>query len=344
MQGRWRTRIQPKVGSATAKSASQSLAVRMSSPEQRCVELARTQYGLITRAQALDCGMGRGAIRHRLESGRWQQVHRGVYRIAGLPESWHHRLLAGCLLGGPGSAASHRSAGELWELDAVPAGFLEITTARQIDRPPLIAHRTPLVETQITSRRGIPVTDPSRTLLDLAAVLREKDVERAFESALRRSLTDIETIVERLRLRGRSGRNGTTAWRRLLAKRDPTLVPTDSDFETLLDQLIERFGLPQPVRQFQIRDGRGQHVKWADFAYPRERVIIEADSIEFHMHSEAFRRDRNQTNELAALGWIVLRFTHWEVVNRPEQVAATIARTLGLVSAAEHPRTHLKLG
>lgn len=300
----------------------------MGSPEERCLELAATQYGLITRTQAQELGMGRGAIRHRLESGRWQQVHRGVYRISGLPESWHHRLLAGCLLGGRGSAASHRSAGELWELDAVPAGFLEITTPRQIDRPPLIAHRTPLGNAQITTRRGIPVTDPSRTLLDLAAVLREKDVERAFESALRRRLTDIDTMVERLRLRGRSGRNGTMSWRRLLAKRDPSLVPTDSDFETLLDQLIARFRLPQPVRQLRIQDRHGQHVKTADFAYPEQRVIIEADSIEFHMHSEAFRRDRNQTNELAALCWIVLRFTHWEVVNRPEQVAATIARTL----------------
>lgn len=332
------------MASTTAKDTASSLALDVASPEERCLELASTQYGLITRTQALELGMGSGAIRHRLESGRWHQLYRGVYRINGLPESWHQRLLAGCLLGGPDSAASHRSAGELWELDAVPAGFLEITAPRQIDRPPLISHRTPLAEAHIASRRGIPVTDPSRTLLDLGAVLREKDVERAFESALRRRLTDIDTMVERLRLRGRSGRNGTMPWRRLLAKRDPNLAPTDSDFETLLDQLIERFHLPQPVWQFQIRDARGQHVKWADFAYPRQRVIIEADSIEFHMHSEAFRRDRNQTNELAALGWIVLRFTHWEVVNRPEQVAATIARTLRLVDAVEHPRTHLKLG
>lgn len=285
-----------------------------------------------------------GAIRHRLESGRWESLHRGVYRIAGLPGSWQQSLMAACLLGGSGSAASHRAAGELWELDGVPAGFLEITTPRQINRPPLIAHRTPLDSKRIVYRRELPVTDVARTLLDLGSVLSDADLELAFESALRRRLTDIDSMVHVLLERGRSGRNGTRAWRELLEKRDPTLKPTDSSFETLLSRLIDRFHLPRPVRQLQIRDELGNHVKRVDFAYPAQRVAIEADSVEFHMSHEAFREDRRATNELTSLGWTVLRFTYWEVAHRAEQVAETIRRTLRLVGAVEPPRTHLKTG
>ena len=305
----------------------------MNEQERRCIAAARRQHGLITRTQALSFGMTTFTIIRKLETGRWEQVHRGVYRIAGLPDSWHMRLMAACLAGGPGSAASHRSAGELWQLDAIPAGLVEITTPRRIERPPLIAHRSALAEWETGTRQGIPTTDPTRTLLDLAAIVKPKELERAFESALRRRLTHVPLIVERLERWARSGRTGVGVWRALLEKRDPHLKPTESDFETLLDQVIERFGLPRPVRQANITDEAGRFIKRADFAYPDVRLVIEADSIEFHLTPEALQLDRSQTRQLLAAGWTVLRITHWELGNEPEHVAESVRRILWRLSS-----------
>lgn len=301
-------------------------------PEQRCLEIAKGQYGLITRSQALAAGMTTYVINRKIELGRWEVLHRGVYRIAGLPDSWHTRLMAACLAGGPGAAASHRSAGELWQLDAIPAGLIEITTPRRIERAPLLAHRSALGEWELSRRAGIPVTDPTRTLLDLAAVINKKDLERAYECALRRRLTHPELLAERLERWARSGRTGVTAWRHLLQKRDPSLKPTESDFETLLNQMLERFGLPQPVRQLEIRDEKGRFLKRADFAFPDARLVIEADSVEHHMTPEEFQRDRTQTRELVTAGWTVLRTTHLELADKPEVLADSIRRILWRLS------------
>lgn len=300
----------------------------MNGPERRCIEIARSQYGLITRSQALSSGLTTFVINRKLSTGRWELVHRGVYRIAGLPDSWHMRLMAACLAGGPASAASHRSAGELWQLDAIPAGLVEITTPRRIERPPLLAHRSALGPWEVRTRRGIPVTDPTRTLLDLAAIVSRKDLERAFESALRRRLTHVPMMAERLELWARSGRTGVSAWRSLLEKRDPQLKPTESDFETLFDLVIERFQLPQPLRQVNVTDGRGRFLKRADFFYPDVRLLIEADSVEYHLTPEALRRDRIQTRKLVAAGCTVMRTTHWELAHEPVDVADSIRSIL----------------
>lgn len=304
----------------------------MHDAEVSCAKLARTQHGLVTRAQALDAGMTEEQIRGRVCRGLWIPDHRCVYRFASVPESWHQRLLAACLAGGIGSAASHRAAGELWHLDGVPAGLVEITTPRRIERPPLIAHRSSLDEWEMSLRQGIPVTDPSRTLLDLAAVLKPDDLERAFESALRMQLTHVSLMVERLLLRARSGRNGVRAWRKLLEKRHPALRPTESDFETMMSQLIERFALPQPERQVVIRDEAGRFVHRADFAYTEARLVIEADSVSHHLSSEEIRRDRRQTRQMIDQGWTVLRVTRWEMANEGAAVAASIRRILRKVS------------
>ena len=47
--------------------------------------LARLQYGVVARSQLLGLGMPAAAIRHRLETGRLHELHRGIYAI-GRPE------------------------------------------------------------------------------------------------------------------------------------------------------------------------------------------------------------------------------------------------------------------
>ena len=294
------------------------------SPDARCAALARDQHGLITRQQALACGLSVEQIRRRVQKGLWIREHDCVYRLAGTPASWRQRLLAACFAGGRGSAASHRAAGQLWQLDAVPAGLVEITSKRRIERPPLIVHRSSLAGWEITTKHGIPVTDPYRTLLDLAALIKPRELERAFESGLRQQLVAVPVMAERLERRARSGRTGVRAWRALLEQRSPDLRPTETDFEMLMNQLISRFGLPQPQRQVEIRDREGRFIHRADFAYPEARLVIEADSVTYHRSPLEIRRDRRQTRQMMDQGWTVLRVTHWEMNNEAKDVASSI--------------------
>lgn len=48
----------------------------------------------------------------------------------------------------------------------------------------------------------------------------------------------------------------------------------------------------------------------ADVLFPAQRVIVELDDVRTHRTARAFQRDRERDAALAALGYIVLRFTH----------------------------------
>jgi hypothetical protein len=113
--------------------------------------------------------LGRGAIQHRLDSGEWQRLHPGVYRMRGAPPSWEQKLMAATLWAGPESAVSHRSAAALWKLDGVDAdGLVEVTTARprNPDVPQgIILHRTKLLTPSDAGWLGaLRVTGLPRTL------------------------------------------------------------------------------------------------------------------------------------------------------------------------------------
>lgn len=89
--------------------------------DQAIARLARRQYGLVSRRQALASGASRSLVQRRLAAARWEQVFTGVYRLAGIAPSWRQNLLAACLAVGGDTSSSHRSAARLWRL----AGFEE---------------------------------------------------------------------------------------------------------------------------------------------------------------------------------------------------------------------------
>jgi hypothetical protein len=66
-----------------------------------------------------------------------------------------------------------------------------------------------------------------------------------------------------------------------------------------------------------------------DALWPPERVIVELDGYAYHHTRSAFERDRRKTNVLTLAGFTVLRFTHDDLVRRPERVAGSLSRALG---------------
>src|SRR6266508_4017047 len=90
-------------------------------PDQRADRAAARQYSLITRWQALACGLSARQINRRVACGRWIAVAPGVYRVPSAPVTWQQRALAACLAGPPGTVASHLTAAAIHELADAPA-------------------------------------------------------------------------------------------------------------------------------------------------------------------------------------------------------------------------------
>ena len=77
-------------------------------------EITARQLGLITRRQALDAGLSKKAIAHRLGRGIWIPLRPGLYAVAGIPPSWEQGVLGAVLLAGTLAWASHVTSSRLW--------------------------------------------------------------------------------------------------------------------------------------------------------------------------------------------------------------------------------------
>ena len=70
----------------------------------------------------------------------------------------------------------------------------DVIAPRRVDRPRINARRIALPSDETTVHRGIPVTTPARTLVDLAEVLDQDELRATFETARRRGLLDMEAV------------------------------------------------------------------------------------------------------------------------------------------------------
>lgn len=294
-----------------------------------CLQTASRQLGLLTRGQALDLGLSEDAILRRLGSGKWRSLFPGVYAIAGSPGSWRQRLLGACFW--TEGVASHRAAAALLGLDGFSGPLLEITTVGgfRSSGAGLLIHRRTLDRRDRTVFSGIPVTTPSRTLLDLGSVADFEVVEIALQDAMRKGLTSMFRLHSLLERSGGKGRSGVAVLRRLIGDVSPPIRITESRLESRLFRLISDSGLPLPLRQYEVWDGKVQLAR-LDFAYPSEMLGIEGDSFSFHSAPVEFQRDREKSNLLTLRGWRILRVTWDDLVNRPGKVIRDIRASLDL--------------
>jgi very-short-patch-repair endonuclease len=293
---------------------------------------AAAHHGIFRGEHARLAGLTERQIVRRIGEGRWLRLYRDVYRLDGAPPSWMGDLLAATWAGGFRAVGSHRSAAEVHWLPGRDRDLVEITCRRwrRARHGGLVVHETKALDVvDITMVDGIPVTTPARTLFDLCSI---EDygfglIELAFENGLRRGLFSMSEIAALERRLSRSGREGGPTIRRLLAARDTSRLPTESDMETRLLQTLRKNGLPTPVAQYEVRSENALIAR-VDFAYPEAKIAIEYDSDEFHSGRNATRRDRSRRHRLLEYGWITVDVGPAELRRGAGQALSAIARAL----------------
>jgi very-short-patch-repair endonuclease/predicted transcriptional regulator of viral defense system len=281
--------------------------------------LASRQHGVIATRQLAALGLARGGVARRAQAGRLHRVHRGVYAVGHPVLTVNGRRMAAVLAAGPGAALSHASAAALWEIRPSSATRIDVSVqsaAGRGTRPGLRIHRaTQLQDDEITVQQGIRVTTVARTLLDLAATLTPRALERALDEAEIQQLYD-RTSLDAL-ARAHAGERGARALTQARDEdADPTL--TDSELEELMLALCREQKLEQPIPRAWVAGLR------VDFLFAASRLVVETDGYRFHRTRRAFERDRERDAILARAGYRTLRFTHRQLTREPAMVAETI--------------------
>lgn len=292
------------------------------------------QHGVVTRRQLLKAGLTTDMIRSRLRSDRLIRLHREVYLLGTLvgplrPE--RHLEMAAVLACGRGAAVSHRSA--LWLRGLVPVrpqGPVHLVLARgRCRRPGIIAHRVAsLPATDVGTVDAIPTTRTVRTILDVAADVRPRELEQVIARAERSGLLDVEEIRERLKVE--DGRSGIRLLRALLsAPTSPAF--TRSRAEERFLQLVRKADLPEP--ECNVRTGKRE----LDFLWRDHGVAVEVDGFAYHGSRRSFERDRSRDFALGAEGIEVRRVTWRQIDNEPLVVVRRLTATLTRAEIQRHP-------
>ena len=243
-------------------------------------------------------------------AGRLHRRHRGVYAVGHEALSLEGRWLAAVLASGDGAVLSHRSAAALWGIRprAWPTVDVTTTTARKAVEG--ITHHRTRHPPKIVRRRGIPVTTPERTLIDLADVTTTEDVRRALHQAQTLGLVPREHPPTPI-----NGRRGT---KRLGSTPDRSR----SDLERAFLRICDEHGIPPPEHNARIEDLE------VDFLWREERLVVEVDGWAYHRTRHAFENDRSRDVTLKRAGLTVLRFADRQIEDDGDSVAATVHEML----------------
>jgi very-short-patch-repair endonuclease len=283
--------------------------------------LAASQLGLV-RTDQVPAG-DRARLRHLARRGVLEHAAKGVYRVRGAPVSWQQRLTAAAWALGREAVVSHAAASRWHGLEGFADDRVEFTLPRELARratPGAIVHATEhLPRSDVRRVRGLPVTAPVRTIIDLARAGEALGrLEQAIDSAVELRLVTVDRLVDRVTSIRGPGRWG-------LAVLDEALL--DAGGHTVLERaflrLVRLAGLSRPRTQVVHREG-GRHIARVDFLFPGRDLVVEVSGGRGHSSPAARAKDAARRNELQRLGRQVIEFTYEQVVRRPDEVIATL--------------------
>jgi hypothetical protein len=292
--------------------------------------LLSVQAGIIDREQAMRLGFSERQIAHRLNSGRWQRVHAGVYATFSGPLSRNARLWAAVRWAGKGAMLSHETAAEVQGIIDSPLGSTIHITVALRRRPAqlrsargITVHRSDQSQAQFLGPFKLPRTRIEDTVLDLVATAPAFDRAYTWISrAVSRRLVTVDML--RAAVAGRP----RVRWREWL--NDSFEESSEGVYSPLERRYVRdvegAHGLPKSQHQARRQLNGKTHYK--DSWYPEYRVAVEIDGPVYHQHERVqLDRDRDNAN-LAADDVKTFRFGPVAVTERVCETAAMVAVTL----------------
>jgi hypothetical protein len=268
------------------------------------------QAGVISLDQARQAGLTYRQVQHKVQTGEWLAVRRGIYRLhaaAPLPETG---LWVALLALGPQALLTEHGAIWLWEIEPQsPDSWMFAGT---------------------TSRRGDETVRLTRAFVDPRDQTRHRGIR-----VVSRPWAVLTTAARRERACPGSG---------------IALIDHAKQTRAVRQEELDRSFARHPgcwgsatIRALLLRTGNGAHselerlavsilrdagITGFDIAFVDRRIAIELDGYAFHSGASAFRRDLRRGNRLMKDGWTVRRFSWDDLLGDPESFLATIIQLL----------------
>jgi hypothetical protein len=316
-------------------------------PDRAAAKIAERQLGLITRMQArFRAGLTEEQIEWRVATKRWRRVQPGVYALAGAASTWEQSALAVILRVRTERVLASTKRSKLEEIDDVVLSGSSALWLRRVQRLGKPKHHELLAErrrpikaegAKVKTTRslpprdieivdGVPTLAVPRLAVELCGTLRDVNFVAVLDELLG---AGDQALREQVHARAVAMQPGRRGIQQLIELTEPE---AETAFRSWLERhtatLFGAAGLPPAHWNLELRDDAGKLIGIGDAVWAELKVVVELDGLRFHSSSEQRRRDNRKDRRLAAAGWLVLRYTWLDVMERPDEVVAEVRKAL----------------
>ena len=301
--------------------------------------LAATQSGCFSSSQLYELGFSRNTVRSRVDSGRWERHAKGVYGFSDWPvdadvdsdDNWTRRVWLADLHAKGTGTTFRRSAGRWMGMHPIDGRrstvelMAPLSAGRALEGT--IRYRSDSLAPQDRIVvRGLTVTSPARTIVDIAAVAMSVRLRLLIDNSISEGLLTRAELDDAL-LRGAiSGRRGALRLSKVLDDMSPGVVTNRSELERRLVRAVELSGLPEPVWEYPLPNAIGWR-GFVDCCWPEVKFIVEADSRTWHDTVLQAPKDQERDAEAGRVGFHTLRRRYRDLTSGIEATAQLLRET-----------------
>ena len=301
--------------------------------------IARGQHGAFLIEQAHQAGIPAHVLRGWISSGLLDRFGARTLRSTITPTAEVDDAAAHLLDIKPSAWLSHPTAASMHRFDTFgevePPFHVTLPRGCYTRRSGLVVHTSddlPLLDRVFVD--GLPVTNPTRTIIDLARTEKPARLTAVLDGALRDRLITEQGLLTRIAELRTQGRYGVPA---LLAVIEGSEASRGghSWLERRYLELTASAGIPAPEMQRHLGRVDGRLIR-VDCYYPDAELVVELLGYRWHRSKSQMNRDAERVNRLQLDGHMVFQFTYEQVTLGPTIVLATVveARSLRLRQAS----------
>jgi hypothetical protein len=296
--------------------------------------LAREQFAVIHRAQALECGMTRSAVDYRIrDGGPWQVLLPGVYATTTGTVTVDQRAMAALLHAGPGSVITGAAAVRRHRLACAGLNEIDVlapASTRVQSMGFVRVMRTKRMPNSYYSTRQIRFACLPRAVADAArGMSRLSDVRAVVSEAVQKGRCEIPSLVAEL---DAGPAAGSRRFRLALTEvSDGIRSAAEADLRTI----IIKSDLETPMYNARLYLPDGTELGIADAWWQRAGVVAEVDSRQYHLRAADYERTTKRHNRMEAENINLLHFLPSMIRQEPEIVLRDLRKAIDSGSRRE---------
>lgn len=300
-------------------------------------QLIGARGGLVTRRELKALGVPDSTVQYRTASTRiWQPMLPGVILTSNGTPTRDQREQAALLYAGSGSMLTGTSALARYGIrnlpDDVRVHVLICHERRRLSTPSVTVERSRRLPAAPRSIDALPCAPLPRACIDAARRLRDRSAVRALISeVIQRRRTTVAALAGEIRAAQIRG----TALPRSVIREVSQGVRSVAEAE--VRQLLLRAGVPEPLWNQDIYDRTGRWLARPDAVWLGQGVVLEIDSLEWHLSPPEYQATQARHRRLTAVGILVVHVTPGTAKRESAAFLLDLRATLATAEARPAP-------